>query len=98
MASWFPDSLHQTWRLTQTPYNFLVTHHLSLVTGVDLADALRHDFLQVFHVFRPGLVNDFGAFARDVSGEERLTLEYAVQNFFHTEGEPIGFGEARDFR
>src|SRR4029077_538458 len=63
-----------------------------------LSDSLWHDFLQVFHVFRAGLVNDFGAFARDVSRKEGLALEYAVQNFFHPEGEAVGLGEARDFR
>src|SRR4029453_182908 len=61
------------------------------------SDALRHDFLQVFHVFRAGLVNDFGAFARDVSRKEGLALEYAVKNFFHPEGETVRLGEARDF-
>src|SRR6266571_2246011 len=42
-------------------------------------DALGHDFLQVFHVFRAGLVKDFGAFARNVSRKEGLALEYPVQ-------------------
>src|SRR5438128_12111459 len=51
----------------------------------------------MFHVFRAGLVNDFGAFARDVSRKEGLALEYAVQNFFHPERQPVGLGEARDF-
>src|SRR6266571_3871375 len=51
----------------------------------------------MFHVFRAGLVNDFGAFARDVSRKGGLALEHAVQNFFHPERETIGLGEARDF-
>ncbi len=42
------------------------------------SDSLRHDFLQVFHVFRAGLVKDFRAFARNVSRKEGLALEYAV--------------------
>src|SRR5262249_8084864 len=63
-----------------------------------LAHALRHDFLQCFHVFCPSLVNDFGALARDMSRKEGLALEYAVQNFFHPEREAVGLGEAGDFR
>src|SRR5213080_2834788 len=62
------------------------------------SDSLRHDFLQVFHVFRAGLVKDFRAFARNVSRKEGLALEYAVQNFFHTERETVGLGEAGNFR
>src|SRR5438552_17166078 len=60
--------------------------------------ALRHDFLQVFHIFgRSIMMLHFGAFARDVSRKEGFALEYAVQNFFHPERETVGFGEAGDF-
>jgi hypothetical protein len=39
--------------------------------GVGLADALRHDLLQVFHVFgRSIMMLHFGAVARDVSRGE----------------------------
>jgi len=59
-------------RLAQAPL------HLARRLSRTLADALRHDFLQVFHVFRAGLVKDFRAFARNVSRKEGLALEYAV--------------------
>ena len=63
------------------------------------AHALRHDFLQVFHIFWGSTVMlHVGAFARDVSRKEGLALENAVQNFSHPESEAVGLGEAGDFR
>src|SRR5262245_39018943 len=67
--------------------------------AVQLSHALRDDFSQRLHVFCPSvLVNDRCTLARDMSGGERLPLEYAVQDFFNTEGEAVGLGETRDFR
>src|SRR5438477_11857975 len=80
-------------RLAQAPV------HLARRLSRTLADALRHDFLQVFHVFGCSIMMlHVGTFARDVSRKEGLALEYPVQNFFHTEREPVGLGEAGDFR
>src|SRR5262249_60527980 len=64
-----------------------------------LSDSLRHYFLQVFHIFGGRIMMlYFGAFARDVSRKERLALEYTVQDFFHSEGQTVGLGEAGDLR
>src|SRR5206468_7091197 len=64
-----------------------------------LPDALRDDFLQVFHIFgRSIMMLHFGAFARDVSRSERAAMEYTLQDFFHAERESVGLGEARDLR
>src|SRR5262245_45578038 len=72
---------------------------LTAKMAVLLTNALRHDFSQRLHVFRPCvLVNDRSTFARDISGSERFALEYAVQDFFDTKSEAIGLGETRDFR
>src|SRR5882724_7177522 len=55
-------------RPTQTPYNSHQTSNLIHQTCVGSADSLRHDFLQVFHIFgRSIMMLHFGAFARDVS-------------------------------
>src|SRR6516162_1810276 len=67
--------------------------------AVLLSHALRDDFSQRLHVFCPSvLVNDRCTLARDMSGGERLPLENAVQDLFHTKSEAIGLGEAGDFR
>src|SRR5215831_3135020 len=72
---------------------------LTAKMAVLLSDALRDDFSQRLHVFRPSvLVNDRRTLARDMSGGERLALEYAVQDFSHTKSEAIGLSEADDFR
>src|SRR5438477_10107127 len=58
-------------RVTQTPYNSHQTSNLIHQTCVGSARALRHDFLQVFHIFwRSIMMLHFGAFPRDMSRSE----------------------------
>src|SRR5262249_13191942 len=64
-----------------------------------LADSLRHNLAKRFHVFRSGVfVNNWRAFAWNVSGGERAPVKHAIQNFFHAKRKPVGFSEAGDFR
>ena len=63
-----------------------------------LPDSLWDDFLQVFHIFRGRIMMlHIGAFSRNMSRQERFSLEYAVQNLFHPKREAVGLGETGDF-
>src|ERR1051326_2213473 len=67
--------------------------------ALPLADSLRHNLAKRFYVFRSGVfVNNWCAFAWNVSGGEGAPVKHAVQNFFHAKREPVGFGKAADFR
>jgi hypothetical protein len=66
-------------RLAQAPLQRAFRNPKSGIRNSCLSYALRHDFLQVFHIFGRGtMMLHFGAVARNVSRGEGLALKHAV--------------------